>query len=79
MKNKIKELLEYIENNEYGEYLEGLINFNNVVRYSNDDDLVEIIEDQIERELKYCKENFEVVWHKEETTVIHKWKEVIEK
>ena len=77
--NKAKELKEYIENDEYGEYLEALINLNNFLRCSGDKTFISVVEDQIEKELSYCKENLEIIWHKEETMCIHKWKEIVAK
>ena len=73
----LKELEEYIENDEYGEYLTGLINFYHVVKYSDNDELIFIIEETIKKELEYCLENLEIIYSEE--TLTYKTKEIIEK
>ena len=75
MTQSIEDLSEYIENDEYGEYLTGLIDFYSVVEYSGNIELINIIKDTISKELEYCRENFDIVYRKE----VHTIKEIVEK
>ena len=76
-KKLIAKLAEYIENDEYGEYLERLINLYNVVRYSGDDEFTQLIDLRVKNELEYCENNFEIIYTEYTETI--RCKEIIEK